>query len=383
MKLFKRIALALVALLIVVAAVAPHVYAQIANVSSSFVDGDLYFYDYARNEIFHLDGTNRKLVIPSGSTLVHSGTQTFDDIIGNDASLGIAGTAGASGAGGIVAVVGGAGDTNTAGGAVSATGGAGNGTGVGGAASVVGGAGGNAATSGTGGAGGATSATSGAGGTTATGTGGASGASTVASGAGGAATGAGVGGAGGLVAITGGVGGATTTSTGGAGADITLTAGAGGAASGAGTGGAGGTITLAVGEGGTTSGGTAGKSGIVVVGGTNPVPFMLNMLRSTISNGGVPTVAQTRGGILYQDASGGNVTMTTETAANIALAFPDMAVGNAFVIHVASNHASNTSTIAGGSSVTLVGSGAVTQLGGTFILVKTAGTPTFDLVRVG
>jgi len=59
-----------------------------------------------------------------------------------------------------------------------------------------------------------------------------------------------------------------------------------------------------------------------------------------------------------------------------------MAVGNAISIFCASNDATNTSTIAGGTDVSLVGSGAVTQTGGTFLLIKTAAT-TFDLVRVG
>jgi hypothetical protein len=41
----------------------------VANVKSKWVDGDLYFYDKAGNEIFHIDGTNRKLLVPSGSVL--------------------------------------------------------------------------------------------------------------------------------------------------------------------------------------------------------------------------------------------------------------------------------------------------------------------------
>ncbi len=86
--------------------------------------------------------------------------------------------------------------------------------------------------------------------------------------------------------------------------------------------------------------------------------------------------------VLYQDASGGNVTMTTRTGTQLAAAFPDMSVGDALPQYVASNHASNTSTISGGTDVTLVGSGAVINTGGSFLLIKTAAT-TFDLVRVG
>lgn len=39
------------------------------NVKTGWVDGDLYFYDKSGNEIFHIDGTNRKQVFPSGSVL--------------------------------------------------------------------------------------------------------------------------------------------------------------------------------------------------------------------------------------------------------------------------------------------------------------------------
>lgn len=104
--------------------------------------------------------------------------------------------------------------------------------------------------------------------------------------------------------------------------------------------------------------------------------------RTTIADAGTITGAQHATQVLYQDASGGAVTMTTATAALINAAIPTMRIGDAFPQYVASNHASNTSTISGGTGVTLVGSGAVTQTGGSFLLIKTAAT-TFDLVRVG
>lgn len=95
------------------------------------------------------------LTIESGGTLAnagsesHTGTQTFDDIVGNDSSLGIAGQDAAQG--GAVAIVGGASSTTgNAGGAVTVVGGTPGATGVGGAVSLVGAAGG--ATSGAGGA---------------------------------------------------------------------------------------------------------------------------------------------------------------------------------------------------------------------------------------
>lgn len=107
-----------------------------------------------------------------------------------------------------------------------------------------------------------------------------------------------------------------------------------------------------------------------------------SVVRNTIADAGTVTVAQHRDQVLYQDASGGAVTMTSATGANLAAEFVDMVVGDALPQYMASNHASNTSTISGGTGVTLVGSGAVTNSGGTFLLIKTAAA-TFDLVRVG
>lgn len=104
--------------------------------------------------------------------------------------------------------------------------------------------------------------------------------------------------------------------------------------------------------------------------------------RTTIADAGTITGAQHATQVLYQDASGGAVTMTTATATLINAALPDMRVGSCIPQYVCSNHATNTSTISGGTGVTLVGSGAVTQTGGSFLLIKTAAT-TFDLVRVG
>jgi hypothetical protein len=104
--------------------------------------------------------------------------------------------------------------------------------------------------------------------------------------------------------------------------------------------------------------------------------------RSTVSDAAVVSAAQLAGGVLYQSASGGNVSMTTRTGTQIAGDLPSMRIGDARRIYCASNHASNTSTLSPGTDVTAVGSGAVTQTGGNFLLIKTAAT-TFDLVRVG
>lgn len=47
------------------------------NVKSDWSGGDLYFYDKSGNEIANLDGTNRALELPSGSTLTNAGTTTL------------------------------------------------------------------------------------------------------------------------------------------------------------------------------------------------------------------------------------------------------------------------------------------------------------------
>lgn len=276
------------------------------------------------------------------------------DITGTDATWTLTGLAAAQG--GYVAIVGGTSSTaGNAGGAVQLTGGTPGVTGVGGAVTIAAAAGG--ATSGTGGA---ASMTAGAG--------------TNGNAAGGAASvtaGAGQGtGNGGASSITAGASGAGATGNGGA---VSVVGGA--AAS---TNGNGGDVVL---QPGLLSG--TGATGMCRIGGTaGKAPFALNVTRSTIGNAGTITDIQTAGQVLYQDASGGNVTMTTRTGTQLAAYFVGMAVGNSVSIYCASNHATNTSTIAGGVDVTLVGSGAVTQTGGQFLLIKTAAT-TFDLVRVG
>ncbi len=61
------------------------------NVKSRWVGGDLYFYDKSDNEIAHWDGTNRKLVLPAGSTLdVSGGTGTLSLTAGEIALADIA-----------------------------------------------------------------------------------------------------------------------------------------------------------------------------------------------------------------------------------------------------------------------------------------------------
>lgn len=104
--------------------------------------------------------------------------------------------------------------------------------------------------------------------------------------------------------------------------------------------------------------------------------------RATVADTGTVTVANMRTGILYQSASGGNVTMTTPAATDIVAAFPHMRNGDSIEILHASNHAANTSTLAAGSGVTLVGSGAVTNEGGRYEVIRQSATAV-DWVRCG
>lgn len=124
------------------------------------------------------------------------------------------------------------------------------------------------------------------------------------------------------------------------------------------------------------------------IGGTGPVPLVRNdgAGSSTVAGGGTLSQAQHRAGHYYQDASGGSVTCTTRTAAQLVADFPGVAAGHVVLLYGSSNHASNTSTISGGSNVTLVGSGAITQTGGLFRLLFTnvgSGTEAVTMHRVG
>jgi len=144
----------------------------------------------------------------NAGTIANAGTQTFDEIAANDASLAITGLAATAGTGGAVAIAGGATTTSGVGGVASLTGGAGSGADLGGAATVTGGLGGA-----TNAAGGAATVTAGAGQGT--------GAGAVASVVGGA-SGAGATGNGGNASLTGGA----AASTNGSGGSVVLTPGA-------------------------------------------------------------------------------------------------------------------------------------------------------------
>lgn len=249
--------------------------------------------------------------------LTASGAVTVGNIVGNDASLDVAGLAAASaGNGGAVPIVGGLAHTNGVGGVVSLTGGAGSaaGTGAGGTASLVGGASAGG-TSGDGGAaivtGGAAASTAGNGGAaTITGgagkgtailgglasvTGGASGTGAVGTGGGASLIGgasAATAGDGGAATITGGL--ATTTGTGGA---VAITGGSSGGGSGVG-----GAVTIRGGPGSTgTAGavvidaGTGTTPATVVIGGTYASSVQIGRSGQTVNIKGValtPTIAE-------------------------------------------------------------------------------------------
>lgn len=111
-----------------------------------------------------------------------------------------------------------------------------------------------------------------------------------------------------------------------------------------------------------------------------------SLANATVTNGGTISAAQHRGAVVYQDASGGSVTMTTGTAAQLVADFPGVQVGSAFKLYVASNHATHTSTLSGGTGVTITGAATVTQAGGQFLGIftnVTASSEAVALLRVG
>lgn len=128
----------------------------------------------------------------------------------------------------------------------------------------------------------------------------------------------------------------------------------------------------------------AGPSGAEYDVGVTPqvrMPFA-DMFRSTVTNGATLTAVQHSGSIIYMDASGGNVAFATLTAAELITAFPQLSVGGAMPLYVASNHPTNLATVSPGTGVTVVGYASATQTGATFQLVRTAAAA-FDLNRVG
>lgn len=93
------------------------------------------------------------------------------------------------------------------------------------------------------------------------------------------------------------------------------------------------------------------------------------------------TAAAITGGLVTQVPTAAR-TDTTDTAANISAAFPNMDVGDSYLFFICAK-AAFALTIAGGTNVTASGNLTVpASTGKFFLLVKTAGgaTPTFNLI---
>ena len=96
----------------------------------------------------------------------------------------------------------------------------------------------------------------------------------------------------------------------------------------------------------------------------------------TNSSAGAQTISldQILGGVARFTGAAGAVTYTTDTAANILAAMPDMDIGDTYVFSV-SNTAAQTATIAGGTGVTAVsGNLTVNATSKFFVLEKTSST---------
>lgn len=93
------------------------------------------------------------------------------------------------------------------------------------------------------------------------------------------------------------------------------------------------------------------------------------------------TAAMIMGGVARFTGAAGAVIYTTDTAANLAAAMPDMDIGDSYVFSIV-NTAAQIATIAGGTGVTAVaGNLTLNAASGLFALVKT-GAATFDFYRI-
>lgn len=93
------------------------------------------------------------------------------------------------------------------------------------------------------------------------------------------------------------------------------------------------------------------------------------------SGAGAQTISleQILGGLAVFTGAAGAVTYTTDTAANILAAMPDMDVGDTFAFCL-SNTAAQAATIAGGTGVTASGNLVVNATSKFFVLEKTSAT---------
>ena len=104
--------------------------------------------------------------------------------------------------------------------------------------------------------------------------------------------------------------------------------------------------------------------------------FLANPRVVTNTTAGNLTISldQILGGVARFTGAAGAVTYTTETAANILAAMPDMDIGDTYTFYIV-NTAAQAATIAGGASVTAVaGNLVVNATGKLFVLEKTSAT---------
>lgn len=111
--------------------------------------------------------------------------------------------------------------------------------------------------------------------------------------------------------------------------------------------------------------------------------FMAMPIITTNSSAGAQTItaAAIMGGVARFTGAAGAVTYTTDTAANLVAAMPQMDIGDSYVFSIV-NTAAQTATIAGGTGVTAVaGNLTINASSKLFALVKT-GAATFDLYSI-
>lgn len=103
--------------------------------------------------------------------------------------------------------------------------------------------------------------------------------------------------------------------------------------------------------------------------------FLANPRYVLNSAAGAQTISlnQILGGIAAFSGAAGAVTYTTDTAANILAAMPDMDIGDTYVFMI-SNTAAQVATIDGGVGVTASGNLTVNATSKMFVLEKTAAT---------
>lgn len=102
-----------------------------------------------------------------------------------------------------------------------------------------------------------------------------------------------------------------------------------------------------------------GTAGIVA---DSPFAQKRTVTTNTTASNQTYTAAQIAGGIILRDPNGAARTDTTDTAANILAQFLGAKVGSSFMLAVRNNaDAAETITIAGGTGVTLSGTGTINQ----------------------